>query len=240
MAEHFDIIAFGAHPDDLEAVMGGTAATLAAKGRSILFVDLCDGEPTRYGRPGDRDQQALKAASILGVQRQTLMLRDRLIRDTPDARLAVAKIMRTHTPRIVFTTSGAGVHPDHHAVTDIVTGGIFYARLPKWEDVPEGHTLVDTGAHEIERLFFGHCRMELPWPSFDFAVDVSSVYARKLEALQAYEAVFDGPQGDLLEKYTAEDRYVGSLVGVRYAEAFKSRSPLLVADPEVFSASRFG
>jgi N-acetylglucosamine malate deacetylase 1 len=97
-AEHFDAIAFGAHPDDLEAVMGGTAAKLAAKGRSILFVDLCDGEPTRHGRPGDRDQQARKAASILGVHRQTLRLRDRLISDTPDARLAVAKIIGTHTP----------------------------------------------------------------------------------------------------------------------------------------------
>jgi hypothetical protein len=52
--------------------------------------------------------------------------------------------------------------------------------------------------------------------------------------------VFSGSQEDLLDKYTAEDRYVGSLVGVRYAEAFRSRSPLLVSDPEVFGASRFG
>jgi hypothetical protein len=54
------------------------------------------------------------------------------------------------------------------------------------------------------------------------------------------ESVFSGSQAELLDKYTAEDRYVGSLVGVRYAEAFKSRSPLLVADPEAFAPSRFG
>jgi hypothetical protein len=82
--------------------------------------------------------------------------------------------------------------------------------------------------------------MEPAWPSFDFAVDVTGVYERKLEALTAYESVFSGPQAELVDKYTAEDRYVGSLVGVRYAEAFKTRSPLLVADPEVFGASRFG
>jgi hypothetical protein len=76
--------------------------------------------------------------------------------------------------------------------------------------------------------------------SFDFAVDVSDVYEHKLGALQAYESVFSGPQADLLEKYTAEDRYIGSQVGVRYAEAFKARSPLLVADPEAFLTSRFG
>ena len=65
-------------------------------------------------------------------------------------------------------------------------------------------------------------------------------YEKKLEALRACEAVFSGDQAQLLDKYTAEDRYIGSLVGVRYAEAFKAASPLLVGDPEVFSRSRFG
>lgn len=82
--------------------------------------------------------------------------------------------------------------------------------------------------------------MELAWPPFDFAVDVTAVHQRKLDALTVDESVFSGSQTELLDKYTAEDRYVGSLVGVRYAEAFKARSPLLVADPEVFAASRFG
>jgi LmbE family N-acetylglucosaminyl deacetylase len=50
IAKRYDILAFGAHPDDLEAVMGETATKLAAKGRSILFVALCDGEATRYGQ----------------------------------------------------------------------------------------------------------------------------------------------------------------------------------------------
>jgi LmbE family N-acetylglucosaminyl deacetylase len=238
--QRYDVLAFGAHPDDLEAVMGGTAAKLAAKGRSILFVDLCDGEPTRHGEHGERAEQAIRAASILGVERCTLSLRDRLIRDTTEARLAVARLIRIHKPHLVFTTAGSGVHPDHQAVTDIVVNGIFYARLPKWDAVPEGDALAGTSPHEISRLFFGHCRMELAWPSFDFAVDVTDVHARKLEALLTYESVFSGTQADLLEKYTAEDRYVGSLVGVRYAEAFKARSPLLVADPEAFGASRFG
>jgi len=76
--------------------------------------------------------------------------------------------------------------------------------------------------------------------SFDFAVDVTGTYQKKLDALFAYEAVFSGDQAALLDKYTAEDRYFGGLVGVRYAEAFKSRSPLLVSSPEVFCGSRFG
>ena len=240
MADRYDVLAFGAHPDDLEAVLGGTAAKLVAKGRSVLFVDLCDGEPTRYGAPGQRAQQSMRAASILGVDRATLSLRDRLIRDTPEARLAVARQIRLHKPRLVFTTAGSGVHPDHQAVTEIVVNGVFYARLPKWGSIAEGELLADTEPHEIERLFFGHCRMELAWPSFDFAVDVTTVHQQKLDALAAYESVFSGSQAELLDKYTTEDRYVGSLVGVRYAEAFKTRSPLLVADPEAFAPARFG
>ncbi len=82
--------------------------------------------------------------------------------------------------------------------------------------------------------------MEPAWPSFDFAVDVTAFYDRKVKALSAYESVFHGDQAQLLEKYAAEDRYTGSLVGVRYAEAFKARSPLLVRDPDVFSSARFG
>ena len=177
---------------------------------------------------------------MLGVDRVTLPLRDRLIQDTIPARLAVARLIRMHKPSLVLTTLGSGVHPDHKAETDVVVHGVFYARLPKWDEFPEGESLAGTEAHEIQRIFFGRCRMEPPWPAFDFAVDVTGSYQKKLEALREYEAVFSGDQAQLLDKYAAEDRYVGSLVGVLYAEAFKAASPLLVYDPEVFSRSRFG
>ena len=85
-------------------------------------------------------------------------------------------------------------------MTDIVVNGVFYARLPKWESIAEGDTLAGTEPHEIERLFFGYCRMELAWPSFDFAVDVTAVYERKREALAVYESVFGGSQAELLDK----------------------------------------
>ena len=237
---HFDVVAFGAHPDDLEAVMGGTAVKLVRAGLSVLFVDLTDGEPTRHAARGIRHGQAERAAQLLGVERTILSLSDRLLHDTLDSRLAVARLIRLHRPKLVFTTSGGGVHPDHAAVTDIVVNAVFYARLPKWDEVPGGAALDGTVPHEVERLYFGHCRMELPWDRFDFAVDVSNVYEQKAAALSAYESVFSGSQATLLDKYTAEDRYVGSLVGVRFAEAFKARSPLLVENPTVFTPARFG
>lgn len=234
------MLAFGAHPDDLEAVMGGTALKLARKGLSVLFVDLCDGEPARHAACGERHRQAIKAAEILRVDRTVLGLKDRLIADTVEARLQVARLLRVHRPRIVFTTAGAGVHPDHKAVTDIVVHGVFYARLPKWDEIGIAQELKGTEPHEIGRLSFGHCRMEPAWDRFDFAVDVTDIYDSKSAALRFYESVFAGDQATLLDKYNAEDRYVGSLVGVQYAEAFRSRSPLLVEDTEVFLKTRFG
>ena len=236
----FDVLAFGAHPDDLEVVMGGTIVKLVRKGLSVLFVDLCEGEPARHAARGERHAQAMKAAEILGVERTTLTLQDRLISDTVEARLQVARLLREHRPSMVFTTLGAGVHPDHKAVTDIVSHGVFYARLPKWNEVAGGEQLQGTEPHEIDRLFYGHCRMEPAWDRFDFAVDVSDVYELKMAAIRVYESVFSGDQASLVDKYNAEDRYVGSLGGVQYAEAFRARSPLLVEGPEIFREARFG
>ena len=238
--DHYDVLAVGAHPDDMEVIMGGTVAKLTDKGLSILMIDLCAGEPARHAAPGVRGEQARQAAQILGADRITLDFQDRFIQDSLECRLAVARLIRTYRPRYVFTSEGRGVHPDHGAVTDIVTNAVFYARLPKWEGVPGGDSLADTEAHEIDRLFFGHCRMETAWDRFDFAVDVGAVYDRKLAALAVYESVFSGEQKLLLDRYGAEDRYIGSLLGVRFAEPFKARSPLLLDDPTVVGKVKFG
>jgi LmbE family N-acetylglucosaminyl deacetylase len=235
-----DILAFGAHPDDLEVAMGGTAAKLARQGLRVLFVDLTDGEPARYAQPHVRREQAVQAAATLGVERLMLDGRDRLLTDSSDMRLAVARLIRTRRPRVVFGTAGDGVHPDHRALTDIVVNGVFYARLPNWDRVEGGTALDGTDPHEVERLFFAHCRMERAWEHFDYAVDVSDVYEQKLAAIGRYDSVFQGDQTKLLDRYRAEDQYVGSLVGVPFAEPFRARSPLLVEAPTVFTKVRFG
>ena len=241
MADQFDVLAFAAHPDDLEVAMGGTTAKLADNGLKTLFVDLSDGEPTRHAARGARRDQAAGAARVLGVRRVTLDFQDRLITDTLEARFAVARLIRIHRPRYVFTTRGAGVHPDHRAATEIVTSAVFYARLPKWDDVRGAERALDgTAPHEIERLFLARCRMEPAWPSFDFAVDISDWSERKRRAIAAYTSVFAADQLRLIDRYAAEDQYYGSLVGVRFAEPFQVRGPLLLSDPTVVTRVPFG
>lgn len=236
----YDVLAISAHPDDIEVAMGGTAARLSGQGHRFLIVDLCDGEPTRHAKAGVRQKEAQQAAQILGVDRVTLDLQDRLIVDSVEARLKVAQLIRRHRPRWVFATTACGVHPDHKAVTDIAEGAVFYARLPNWERVPGGELLAETEPWVIERLFFYYCRMEPVWDQFDFAVDISSVYEKKQQAMAAYKSVFSGNQAQMLSKVEIVDRYYGNLVGVECAEIFRHRSPAVIDDLAVFGKAKFG
>jgi N-acetylglucosamine malate deacetylase 1 len=230
----YDALVIAAHPDDAETQMGGTLAKLSNAGQRILLVDLTDGDPTEFAVAGVRARQAAEAARILGVDRCTLGLRDRLLQDLPEARLEVARIIRTNRPRWVYATGEACVHPDHAAAVGLVRAAVFLARLGQWDRVPGGDVLADQEPWIVQRLFFPHCKMEPPWAEFAFAVDVSAVYERKRRALATYTSIFAAGANHLLALYEAEDQFYGRLVGVQYAEIFRSAAPLVVDDPTVF------
>ena len=230
----YDALVIAAHPDDAETQMGGTLAKLSEQGQRILLVDLTDGEPTEFAEPGRRAQQAGEAARILGVERLSLGLQDRLLTDAMETRLRVARLMREHRPRFVYGTGEACVHPDHAAAVGLTRAAVFLARLGQWERVPGGNLLADQEPWIVERLFFPHCKMEPPWGEFAFAVDVSAVYDRKRQALSVYQSIFQVRGDRLLALYDAEDQYYGRMLGVAYAEIYRSAAPLLVADPTVF------
>jgi LmbE family N-acetylglucosaminyl deacetylase len=231
---NYDALVISAHPDDAESQMGGTLAKLSKKGQRVLLVDLTDGEPTEFAERGVRAQQADEAARILGVERLSLDLQDRFVTDTAETRIKLARLIRAHRPRWVYSTGEACVHPDHAAVVGLVRAAVFLARLGQWERVPGGELLADQEPWVVERLFFPHCKMEPPWTEFAFAVDVSNVYERKRQALAAYQSIFRAKDDRLLALYEAEDQYYGRLLGVAYAEIFRSAAPLLVDDPTVF------
>ncbi len=234
-AQQLDFLVVSAHPDDAEVQMGGTVVKLVRKGLVGAFLDLCDGEPSDFDAPGERQAQAARAAAILGVERITLGFQDRFIQDTIEARLEVARVIRERRPRIVFSTADAFVHPDHAAMEPLARAAVFYARLKHWDRIPGGELLAETEPWEVERLFFPHCKMEPAWGEFGFAVDVSETYHLKQQALAEYRSIFRVDEGDqLLELYEAEDALSGRILGVRYAETFRSQSPLAVEDPTVF------
>ncbi len=235
----YDALVVAAHPDDAESQMGGVLAKLTDQGQRILLVDLSDGEPTDFAARGERAKQAEEAARILGVERICLGLQDRLIRDSEDARLRVAELIRRHQPRIVYGTDDACVHPDHAAAASIVRAAVFLARLDHWDGVAGAEHLANDPPWAVDRLFFPHCKMEPPWSAPAFAVDVSFVYERKRAALAAYTSIFT-ERDRLLQLYEAEDQYFGRLAGVSYAEIFRAASILVVEDPTVFGPGIHG
>ena len=236
----YDALVISAHPDDAESQMGGTLVKLSDQGQRVLLVDLTDGEPTEFAAPGVRAQQADEAARVLGVERMTLGFRDRFLTDNMEARLRVAQLIREHRPHWVYGTGDACVHPDHAAMVGLTRAAVFLARLGQWERVPGGDMLANQEPWIVERLFFPHCKMEPPWGEFAFAVDVSAVYDRKRQALAAYQSIFQ-TQGDrLLALYEAEDQYYGRMLGVAYAEIFRSAAPLLVDTPAIFRPAAQG
>ena len=236
----YDALVISAHPDDAESQMGGTLAKLSDQGLHILLIDLTDGEPTEFAEPGVRALQADEAARILGVERLTLGLQDRFLADTASARLQLARLIREHRPRWVYGTGEACVHPDHAAMVCMTRAAVFLARLGQWERVTGGELLADQEPWIVERLFFPHCKMEPPWSEFAFAVDVSEVYERKRRALAAYQSIFRVKDDRLLALYEAEDHYYGRMLGVAYAEIYRSAAPLLVDTPAVFRPAPHG
>src|SRR5579859_2561080 len=131
----YDALVVAAHADDAETQMGGTLAKLSDRGQRILLIDVTDGEPTEFAEPGVRARQAAEAARVLGVERCSLGLRDRLLMDTPEVRLALARLIREHQPRWVYGTGEACVHPDHAAAVGITRDAVFLARHGQWERV---------------------------------------------------------------------------------------------------------
>ncbi|HEY2882835.1 MAG TPA: PIG-L family deacetylase, partial [Pirellulales bacterium] len=143
-----DVIAVGAHPDDVEIACGGTLAKLVRQGYRVGIVDLTDGEPTPASPgPEARAAEAEAARKALGVHvRVQLDLPNRRLFDSFDARVALAKVFRKYRPRLVF---GFGektplASPDHFQAMQITDAGVFYARLTKWDQHFDGlpvHTI---------------------------------------------------------------------------------------------------
>ena len=140
--EQLDVIAVGAHPDDVEVGCGGTLASLVQKGYRVGIVDLTDGEPTPLCDNVEiRLAEAADASQIMGIHKRiTLNLPNRRLFDCFEARVALAKEFRRYRPSLVL---GLGAKtplasPDHWQAVQITDAAIFYSRLSKWDEYFDG------------------------------------------------------------------------------------------------------
>lgn len=223
-----DILAFGAHSDDVEIGMGGTIAKYAAEGKSIGICDLTKAEMSSNGTVNTRSREANEAAGILGVKtRETLDLPDRGLFLKEEYIKKVVRVIRRNTPDIVFAPYFDDRHPDHGSCARLVEEAVFSAAIRKYD---EGHGLT---AHRPKALYF---YMINGFHKPDFVVDVSDFIHLKINALNAYEsqfmkeaATFDTPLvNGYIETVEAREKLFGKEAGVAYAEGFMSKKPLLI------------
>src|SRR5262249_10158654 len=140
-AEKLDVVAVGAHPDDLEITCGGTLAKLVKLGYRVGMIDLTSGEPTPRGTPETRKREAEAARQALGVPvRINLGLPNRVLMDTPEHRFVLATAFRRMRPSVVIALAGRtpAASPDHNQGHLLVEASRFYSQLTKWDDKFDG------------------------------------------------------------------------------------------------------
>jgi bacillithiol biosynthesis deacetylase BshB1 len=191
MPSTLDIIAVGAHPDDVEIAIGGTLAKLAKQGHRVGIIDLTDGEPTPGSTgPEMRLAEARRAADTLGVvERVTLDLPNRRLFDTFEARVALAREFRRFRPKLVLGLGGKTLtaSPDHYQASLIIEAAVFYAKLTKWDDQFGGHP-----PYTIPRWlkFFLSFDVAPPTDRNIFVVDIGDTLDTKIEAIACYKSQF--------------------------------------------------
>ena len=235
-----DILAIGAHPDDMELICGGTLIRAHMLGRSTGILDLAAGEMASRGTPELRAKEAAQAAKVMGVSvRENLGLPDGGIQNTPDTRAQVAVVIRRLKPRIVITHSPHGRHPDHPMVAQLVRDACFVAGLKKIAPDLAPHRPLKV----IHALSF---REDNEKPTF--VADISESFEKKLEAIGCYASQFGDavqagevypngePLHDLIRHHAA---HYGSLIRCRYGEPFYTTETMRVDDIGALEVATF-
>ncbi|MBM81125.1 MAG: LmbE family protein [Planctomycetaceae bacterium] len=232
LPEPLDVIAVGAHPDDVEIAVGGTLARLVKQGYRVGIVDLTDGEPTPLSPgPEVRLEEAKTAAEILGVHvRETLDLPNRRLFDTFEARVALAKLFRRYRPKIVLGIADKTpmASPDHWQAMQITDAGVFYSRLCKWDE-----SFDNLPVHRIEKQIWyplGFSTLEIPTGSGQFVVDISDTIELKLEAVRAYKTQFPPAKQRVFRLVESHARLLGTSTGFEAGELFIVATTLGVQD----------
>ena len=224
-----DILAFGAHPDDVELHIGGTLAKMAATGYEVGVVDLTRGELGTRGTPVIRSREAKKAAGILGLKvRENLGLPDGGVLVTPESRLKVIRALRKHRPMMVLAPHWEEAHPDHANAGRLVAEAAHHAGLAK----------IKTGQDHFRPKAILYYMLP-PYERPTFIVDVSAHIEQREQAIRAHQSQLFDPQRapdtylsqpDFLYRVDAVVSYYGTLIGRAKGEAFLVKVPPEIPD----------
>jgi bacillithiol biosynthesis deacetylase BshB1 len=220
-----DLLAFGAHPDDVELSAAGTILHYIKQGKTCGIIDLTEGELGTRGNVDTRYQEAADAATILGIQQRTnLRLPDGFFENNHAAKMKIIEQIRFHRPEIVLANALHDRHPDHSRAGHLVAEACFLAGLRKIHTAYQGQ---EQEAYR-PRLVLHYIQDYHQAPSF--VQDVTPFVAQKIEAVKAYKTQFFDPNSpepntpisgelffDFLKGRMLE---MGRPAGYNYAEGF--------------------
>ncbi len=220
-----DILAFGAHPDDVELGCSATIAKEISLGKKVGIVDLTRGELGTRGSAELRDEEAAKAAEILGVSvRENLAFADGFFKNDKEHQLKIIKMIRKYQPEIVLCNAIDDRHIDHPKGSQLVSDACFLSGLLKIATELDGKQQEKWRPKQVYHY--------IQWKNIepDFVVDVTGFMDKKVASVLAYSSQFFDPNSKEPEtpitsrnftesvEYRAKD--LGRLIGVDYAEGF--------------------
>jgi len=219
---NIDILAFGAHPDDVECAASGIVLNTTANHGKVVIVDLTRGELGSFGDEHSRKEELLKASKMMNLfGREQLDLEDGNIDNTYENRLKVIHLIRKYRPRIVLANAIHDRHPDHKKAAQLVSEASFLSGLKKMETFDEGELQEkwrpEAVYHYIQDYFLEP----------NIVVDISDFFEQKLEVIKAYNSQFvtaDDQKANgimnLLKQIESTNQIFGRAINVKYAEGF--------------------
>jgi len=220
-----DILAFGAHPDDVECAAAGLVLSVTANGGKVVIADLTKGEMGTFGDEFSRQRESAEAARLLGLHnRIQLDMGDGNIENNLENRLEIIKLIRFFRPKIVLANALHDRHPDHKKAAELVSEAAFLSGLKKIETTYEGAT---QSAYRPQSVYF---YVQDYFIEPNFVVDISPYFQQKINIIKAYETQFVSAKDDslngnitLLKQIESTNHIFGRAINVAFAEGFTSK-----------------
>ncbi|NQX92271.1 MAG: bacillithiol biosynthesis deacetylase BshB1 [Flavobacteriales bacterium] len=225
-----DVLALGAHPDDIELSAGGTIAKMVSQGMTVAIADFTVGELGSRGNGPLRLKEAAHAAEILGVKyRENLELKDGFFEEDEESIRKIISAIREYQPEVVIANAIRDRHPDHGRGASISSRACFLSGLRRIETerngVPQLHWRPKAVYHYIQDYHIEP----------DFVVDIKDTFDVKMESVKAYKSQFFDPESkepstpisgeSFFDFLKARALHMGRPSGLDFAEGFTVERP---------------
>jgi bacillithiol biosynthesis deacetylase BshB1 len=220
-----DILAFAAHPDDIELSCSGTIMKHIAEGKKVGIVDLTQGELGSRGTIDTRYTEAAAATKIMGIElRVNLKMADGFFEINEANKRLIIEQIRRFQPTIILANAIEDRHPDHGRASQLISEACFLSGLKNFETTWENEIQVAFRPKAVYHYIQDH------YIKPDFAIDVTEFLDRKIACIKVFKTQFYDPNSKEPQTPISGEEFfdfikgrmleMGRPMGVKYAEGF--------------------